>query len=172
MSRIQLDEQVKHKMTRAKGHFYVKILLVREGSTKNNFVSFMYDSGAWITVLSRKIYERNKLNTLPCRQFSMAGYGAGVDELRKVSGFIYQIPALKIGHRLLTEVWAFTPASYEITENILGGNAIEYFCPYQDNNSDFFYFFDNPTPKPYIHEATGFSLKCGGSFSFEEYYNS
>ena len=168
MSCIQLDERVRHRTTREKGHFYVEILIVREGSTKDNFELFMYDSGAWITVLSRKVYERNKLNALPWQSFSMSGYGAGIDTSRQVPGFIYQIPALKIGQRLLTEVWAFTPASYEITENILGGNAIEYFNPYQDNGNDCFYFFDNPAPKPYIHEATGFSLKCGGSFSFEE----
>jgi len=165
---IQLDENVRHKITRAKGHFYAKFLLVRDGSADNNFISFMYDSGAWITVLSRKVYERNKLNALPWKPFSMSGYGAGVDESRTVPGFIYQIPALKIGQRLLTEVWAFTPASYEISENILGGNAIEYFNTYQDNGNDCFYFFDNPDPKPYIHEATGFSLKCGGSFSLDE----
>ena len=165
---VKLDERVRLKTTREKGHFYVDLLIVCEDSTDDDFVPFMYDTGAWLTVLSRKYYETYKLNSLHWKPFSMGGYGAGEDESRRIPGFIYQIPALKIGRRLLTEVWAFTPASYEITENILGGNAIEYFNPYQDNGNDYFYFFDNPTPKPYVHEASGFSLECGGSFSFEE----
>lgn len=165
----QLDKRVRHKMTREQGHFYIDLLIVCEGSKDDELTPFMYDTGAWITVLSRERYEVHKLNVLPMRPFSMSGYGASVDETRKVQGFIYQIPALKIGRRVLTDVWAFTPASYDIAENILGGNAIEYFNPYQDNGNDYFYFFDNSNPKPYIHEATGFSLKCGGSFSFEEF---
>jgi hypothetical protein len=154
-------------MTREKGHFYVKLLIVCEGSTDDDFIPFMYDSGAWVSVLSRKYYESYKLNALPWNSFSMSGYGAGLDESRKVQGFLYQIPALKIGVRALADVWAFTPESYDIKENILGGNAIEYFCPFQDNNHDYFYFFDNPNPKPYIHEASGFSLACGGSYSLD-----
>jgi hypothetical protein len=161
-------------MTRAKGHFYVKILLIREGSTKENYISFMYDSGAWITVLSRKVYEKNKLNILPWKPFSMRGYGASegekesINKIQEVPGFMYEIPALKIGNRVLTKVKSFTPENYKITENILGGNVIEYFCPYQDNSNDYFYFPDNLNPKPYIHEKSGFSLACEGSFSFEE----
>jgi hypothetical protein len=166
---IQLDEKVRLRTTREKGHSYIDLLIVCEGSTDEDFVSFMYDTGAWLTVLSRKYYETYKLNALKRMPFSMGGYGAGEDASRKIPGFMYQIPALKIGNRLLTEVWAFTPASYEISENILGCNVIEYFNPYQDNSNDYIYFFDNLTPRPYVHEISGFSLKCGGSFSFEDF---
>ena len=161
---IQLDKRIRHKITREKGHFYVYILIVCEGSTDDTFISFMYDTGAWITVLSRKHYEVHKLDALPRQQFSMSGYGAGEDDAKRIPGYVYKIPALKIGNKILTEVWSFTPLSYDITENILGGNAIEYFCPFQDNNEDFFYFFDNFNPKPYRHETSGFTLKCGGVY--------
>jgi len=165
---IQLDKRVRHKATRENGHFYVDVLLVCEGSTDDSFVPFMYDTGAWLTVLSRKYYEANGLYSLSWEKFSMGGYGAGVDKNRKVPGVLYKIPALKIGKRVLTGVRAFTPASYEIEENILGGNAFEYFNIYQDNGNDYLYFFDNPNPTPYVHEKSGFSLACDGSFSFEE----
>ena len=165
---VQLDKRVRHKITREKGHFYVDILMVCEGSADDAFISFLYDTGAWMTVLSRRHYEANNLNTLPRQRFSMGGYGAGEDNSRKIPGYVYKIPALKIGNKLLAEVWAFTPASYDITENILGGNAIEYFCPFQDNNTDFFYFFDNPSPKPYKHEPSGLSLECGGVFPLND----
>ena len=164
---IQLDNGVRYKTTRENGHCYVDILIVCEGSTDTSFIQFMYDTGAWLTVLSRKEYEANELFSLPWRNFAMGGYGASADKKRKVQGILYQIPALKIGRRLLTKVWAFTPADYKITENILGLNAVDYYNTYQDNGNDYFYFFDNPNPRPYIHES-GFSLACEGSFSFEK----
>jgi hypothetical protein len=77
-------------------------------------------------------------------------------------GYVFQIPGLVIGKRLLSGVWAFSPKSMDVRQNLLGDNVIEYFRVFQDSMDDCFYFLDNPKPDPYIHPQTGFSLACDG----------
>ena len=160
---IALDKRTRHKMVRDQGHYYIDILIVREGSTDDDYESFMYDTGAYITVLCKNVYESHKFGTLPRFAFSMKGYGGGVSP-----GVVYRIPGLKIGKRLLTDIWAFTPDSYELKENILGGNVIEYFVTVQDNDADYIYFLDNINPRPHHDERINVSLACGGVFSLDD----
>jgi len=84
----------------------------------------------------------------------MSGYAGSAP------GHIFQIPGLIIGQRLLTGVWAFTPTSMDLKQNLLGDNVIEYFIPIQDNLHDRIFFPDNPKPEPYVHAETNFSLAC------------
>jgi len=159
----EINERMRVRYRRRKGHVYVNIPIVCEGSTDSDEIRFVYDTGAYITVINRERYEKYKLDTLPRKEVIMNGYN-GLSP-----GYIFQIPGLVIGQRLLTGVWAFSPKSGDIKQNLLGDNVIEYFIPIQDNHNDCLYFPDNPTPDPYVHPATGFSLACENIMYLSEY---
>jgi len=150
------DECTRVRYDRIKGQIYIEIPIVCEGSTDSDKIPFMYDTGAFLTVINREIYEWYSLDRLPRKPTSMGGY------VGSATGYLFQIPGLVIGQRLLTGVWAFTPKSMDVKQNLLGDNVIEYFMPIQDNFNDCIYFPDNPKPEPYMHPETGFSLACEG----------
>ena len=149
-----INERMRIKFERIKGHIHLDIRVVREGGTILDIINFVYDTGAYITVINRERYEELNLDRLPRTEVTMGGY-VGI-----ASGYVFQIPGLIIGQRLLTGVWAFSPKSKDIQQNLLGDNVIEYFMPFQDNHNDYLYFPDNPTPEPYIYPGTNFSLAC------------
>ncbi|MCL2204727.1 MAG: retroviral-like aspartic protease family protein [Defluviitaleaceae bacterium] len=100
-----IDDKTKVKYNRQKGHVYLAIPIVSEGSDENSRIPFMYDTGAYITVINREMYEWHGLDKLPRRAATMGGY------VGSTPGYIFQIPGLIVGKRLLVGVWAFTPKS-------------------------------------------------------------
>ena len=148
------NEKMRVRYERVKGQIFLRIPIICEGSTDDDEIPFMYDTGAFLTVINRERYEWFNLNRLPRKKTYMGGY------VGSVSGYVFQIPGLIIGQRLLTGVWAFTPRDMDVKQNLLGDNVIEYFRPFQDNQYDCFYFPDNPKPEPYIHPESNFSLAC------------
>jgi len=161
---ITFDEKTKIKMYRLKdGHTYISVPIVCEGRSGNDEpVPFIYDTGAFITVLNRNRYEHFKLDSLPRHEVTLNGYVGGTP------GYMYQIPGLQMGARLLVGVWAFTPKSLELKQNLLGSNVLEYFRPFQDNTNGFIYFPDNATPKPYFSAKHNISLACEHVFHIED----
>ena len=149
------DEKTKLEFIREDdGHIYLELPIVCEGSKNNDTIPFIYDTGAFITVLNRDRYERFGLHELPRHETALGGYTGGTP------GYLFQIPGLRLGVRLLMGVWAFSPKSSELKQNLLGSNVIEYFRPFQDNTHDAIYFPDNLTPKPYFSKKHNFSLAC------------
>ena len=151
---FEVNERMRVRYKRIKGQVFLRIPIICEGSTDKDTIPFMYDTGAFLTVINREFYEWYKLYRLPRKETSMGGY------VGSTPGYIFQIPGLVIGQRLLTGVWAFTPKSMDVKQNLLGDNVIEYFIPIQDNSQDCFFFLDNPKPEPYIHHGTNFSFAC------------
>jgi len=153
---VQLDAKTQVGYKRTKGQIFLEIPIICEGSTPSDKINFMYDTGAFLTVLNKERYEWFRLDKLPRKRTVMGGYGG------RTPGYIFQIPGLVIGQRLLTGVWTFTPESKDAKQNLLGDNVIEYFMPFQNNLHDCFYFLDNPNPEPYVDKKTNFSLACDG----------
>jgi len=152
---IVLDEKTKHSFFRkSDGHIYIDIPVICDGSSDDDTISFIYDTGAFITVVNRDVYETLGLHRLQHTKTVLGGYAGGAP------GYLFQLPGLKIGTKLLIGVWAFSPESYSLRQNLLGSNVIEYFCPYQDNTHDYIYFPSNSMPKPYHSEKHNFSLAC------------
>jgi len=161
MQTLTIDIKTRVPYKRINGHAYLKLNIVCKGSTENDTIRFIYDTGAYITVLKREEYEWFSLNKLPRKEGTIGSYDGATP------GYLFQIPGLKIGEKLLTGVWAFSPKSYEIKQNLLGDNIIEYFRPFQDNLNDCIYFIENPSPEPYISSDGAFSLACDGVFLLE-----
>ena len=159
---LTLENKTKVPFTREKGHTYLDIVIVCEGSTEKDIITFIYDTGAYLTVINKDIYEWFNLNKLPRKKIMIGGYSGNA------SGYLFQIPGLMIGNKLLTGVWSFTPESKDIKQNILGDNVIEYFRTFQDNLNDCIYFIENPNPEPYISPDGAFSFACDGVFPIDE----
>jgi len=159
---IPLDRRTRVPFVRRKGQPYIKIPIVCEGSTNDDKIEFVYDTGAYLTVVNRDRYEWFGLDKLPRREVTINGYNG------KSDGYLFQIPGLKIGQKLLTGVWAFSPKSKDANQNLIGDNVIEYFNPYHDNSNNCFYFIDNPNPDPYVSPDNGFSLACDSIMLIEE----
>ena len=162
--RLTLDSngKIQLKYRRIKGQIFLSIPIICEGSTAEDEIDFMYDTGAFLTVLNREWYEWYGLNKLPRMETSMGSY------VGSTPGFVFQIPGLIIGQRLLIGVWAFTPKDMNLKQNLLGDNVLEYFNPYQDNSNDCFYFLDNSNPEPYVSDEFNFSLACAGIMFLDE----
>ena len=156
------DERVKMEYERLKGQVFLRVQIVCEGSTDTDIIKFIYDTGAYLTVINREVYEWFNLDKLPRQEAAIGGYAASAE------GYIFQIPALVIGGRLLSGVWAFTPKRKDLDQNLLGDNVIEYFRPFQDNQENCFYFVPNLTPDPYVSPHNGFSLACDSVLLLEE----
>jgi predicted aspartyl protease len=156
---VIFDERTKHEFERGKdGHIYIDVHIVCEGSSDNDTIRFIYDTGAFITVLNRDRYEHFKLFKIPRHGVTMFGYAGGT------TGYLYKIPGIKIGGKLIKGVWAFTPETPLIKQNLLGNNVLEYFRPFQDNMFDSIYFPENLTPKPFVSDKYHVSLACDGVF--------
>jgi hypothetical protein len=163
---IELTDSCRINFKRIKGHVYIELPITREGGSNDDTISFVYDSGAVITVLSRDTYERYAFNKLPRFNAVIPGYAGDAP------GWVYKIPGITVGKRLLTGVYAFSPEDYMLGLNLLADNVMEYFNIYQDNCNDCLYFFDNPKPEPLTYaskNAVGkestFSLACDGIYA-------
>jgi hypothetical protein len=62
---VTFDDNARLPYTRKKGHVYIKIPIVCEGSTDSDKIHFKYDTGAYLTVINRERYEWFGLNKLP-----------------------------------------------------------------------------------------------------------
>lgn len=160
---ITFDEKTKHEFVRGKdAHIYIRVPIVCEGSSSEDLITFIYDTGAFITVLNHDRYEHFKLYNLERREITLHGYAGGT------LGYLYKIPGLRIGKRLVRGVWAFTPKTHKLRQNLIGNNVLEYFRPFQDNMHDSIYFPDNLTPKPFFSEKHNISLACDSVLLFGE----
>ena len=63
---LTFDEKTRLKMFRHNdGHVHIWVPIICEGSTDKDAVLFIYDTGAFITVLNRDRYDYFKLYQLP-----------------------------------------------------------------------------------------------------------
>jgi len=162
---IPIDKRTRIPYDRRKGNIFIEVPVICEGSTADDTILFVYDTGAYLTVINRERYEWFRFDKLPRQEGTIGSYSGSSD------GYVFQIPGLVIGKRLLIGVWAFSPKSNDAKQNLLGDNVIEYFNPYQDNANDCFYFIDNPQPNPYVSPDNGFSLACNDIMLVEEIKN-
>ena len=133
------------------GHYHIHLPTFYEfGSFSNERIDYVFDTGAFITVLTRKeaallgFIDKYTIQT----NVPLDGFAGGclVD--------VKDIPGMVIGGRRLEGVKVAVP-QVNTDINILGLNVIELFNCYLDTENDMVYFSDNPNPtieKP---------LRCG-----------
>lgn len=156
---ISFDSSHKSTFRRENGQYRIFLTIFRDtDKSKTGLVDFIYDSGAFITVINKERYETLGLCNLPRVEHYISGYTG------KAEGYYFQIPWLRIGGEDLPFVWAFSPKSGDLSQNLIGTNVIERFRIFQDNEDDCFYFISNQTPRFYT-TSNGDSFAGGIPFS-------
>lgn len=143
MSDLVLSYDSAHTLEYDKGHYFLDIpAFYNYKDYSNKVISFVFDTGAYITVLSR-------------RTVALMGFEGKftVEENVPLSGFagktladIKEIPGFVIGGRRLEGVKVAVPHIHT-DENILGLNVLEYFKYLIDTESDKIYFAQNLKPE-------------------------
>ena len=121
-------------------------------------IPLIFDTGAYITVLTRMSARRIGLSLTGVHSANLTGFNKerGFDKAEVVV-----VPKVEIGKYIVEDVQTLVPLEdIEIAE-VIGENVLEYFIYTVDNDSDRIYFTKNLNPKPYINEAKGIDLSCG-----------
>jgi len=158
---MQIDFISSQQVTlrRDNGHYKLFVTIYRDvGKMKKGVIDFIYDSGAFLTVINKERYETLGLSKLPRIEHYINGYTG------KAEGFYFQLPLLHIAGEDLPYVWAFSPRSGELSQNLLGTNVIERFRVFQDNENNSFFFQKNNNPQ-YYKTNEGSSFEGGVPFS-------
>jgi len=152
---VYFDDNNLLDMQRIGGHLYITICaLYADSDIDGTEISFILDTGAFITVISRDIANRFGYNRLPKVLSKIKGYSG------EAAADFVRIPGLKILKPFLIDVPVLIPHSTELKQNILGLNVLEYFNYFIDTTNDKFYLSENPTPRQYNP-----LLACGGIFA-------
>jgi len=151
---VYFDDKNSLDIKRIGGHLYVNISAIYAGGDIDGTeLSFILDTGAFITVISRDIASRLGYDKLPKMPGKIKGYSG------EASADFVRIPSLKVLDPFLTDVPVLIPHSRDLKQNILGLNVLEYFNYYIDTTNDKLYLSENLTPRHYNP-----ILACGGVF--------
>jgi len=121
-------------------------------------VSFIFDTGAYITVLARERAEQIGLPLTGIYTANLTGFNIdrGSDEAEIVIA-----PKIEIGKFIVEDVKILVPLADIEVPSVIGENVLEYFNYVIDHEKDYIYFAKNPVPKPYINLEKGIDLSCG-----------
>jgi len=125
------------------GHYHLYVPAFHNyNSNSNDTVNFVFDTGAFLTVLTQRtamrlgFADRFTVQT----DIELSGYtGECSADLKEIPGFV-------IGGRRLEGVKVAVP-HIDTDINILGLNVIEHFKYFIDTESDKIYFSENPKPE-------------------------
>jgi predicted aspartyl protease len=136
----------------ADGHRHLELpLFFGKGSYSNERVDFIFDTGAYLTVLTQKtarLFGFDKIT--PIRpNIPLTGFAGS-----HCTGDLVAIPGILIGGRILEDVKVAIP-HVDTEDDILGLNVLEHFNYLIDTANDKIYFSDNVEYKAFVN------LKCG-----------
>ena len=145
------------RFIRDSGHIYVQAN-VFTSSVRFTSVSFIVDTGAYITVLSRNRAKQIGLQLTGKYTANFTGFNIerGSDEAE-----IVIVPKFEIGKHFIEDVSVIVPIDDIVVPAVIGANILEYFNYTVDHDKDRIYFTKNPNPKPYIDRNRGIDLSCG-----------
>jgi len=120
-------------------HYYLDVpVFYNIENYLNERVQFLFDTGAYITIINRATSALFEFDRLPSiiDEFPLTGFAGSCNASVKV------IPWMAIGGRLLKGVKVAIP--HEVTKhNILGMNVLDYFKYFIDSESNKIFFSDN-----------------------------
>jgi len=141
---VLFDDNNSLDIQRIGGHLYITICaLYANNDIDGTEISFILDTGAFITVISRDIANRFGYNKLPKVPGKIKGYSG------EASADFVRIPGLKILDPFIFNVPVLIPHSTDLKQNILGLNVLEYFNYFINTANDKIYFSENPSPRHY-----------------------
>ncbi|MDR2598804.1 MAG: retroviral-like aspartic protease family protein [Oscillospiraceae bacterium] len=127
------------------GHRHIRVpIFFDKNSYSNDTVDFIFDTGAYLTVLTQKtasIFGFDKITPIQ-RKIPLTGFADSHCE-----GDFIEIPGMLLGGKRLEDVKVAIPY-VTISDNILGLNVLEYFNYFIDSNNDKIYFSETSSYKP------------------------
>ena len=127
------------------GHRHIKVpVFFEKDNYSNHAIDFVFDTGAYLTVLTQFTAETFGFDKLiPVQKnIPLTGFADS-----KCYGDLIEIPGMLIGGKRLEDVRVAIPY-IDTEDNILGLNVLEYFDYFIDSSSDKIYFSDSLTYKP------------------------
>ena len=145
------------EFTREGGHLHIWVSFF---SSTDHFrrIPLIFDTGAYITVLTRMSARRIGLSLTGVYGANLTGFnkGRGSDEAEIVT-----VPKVEIGKFIVEDVQILVPLEDIEVAEVIGENVFEYFTYTVDHDIDRVYFAKNPNPKPYNNLDKGIDLSCG-----------
>jgi predicted aspartyl protease len=138
------------------GHIYIFANFITGTSTYS--LSFIVDSGAYISVLSRNNAKRIGLPLTGKPSANLLGFDKNQQPSKAE---VITVPRICVGKYLIDDVKVLVPLDDRLTIEVLGENVLEYFNYVTDHEKDRIYFSKNPNPKPYKNPEKGLDLSCG-----------
>ena len=143
-----------YDLTRDSGLLYVRLKAIYQGSpVDGEGIEFIFDTGAYLTVISRNTAIRCGFDKLPKKTTDLFGFGDAI-----TVDFV-RIPGLIILGKTLTDIpvliphdmYRTNPRTGEIKQmpEVLGLNVLEYYNYYIDTERDRLYLNENPNPRFY-----------------------
>jgi len=127
------------------GHRHVDIpLFYGKDSYSNHQVDFVFDTGAYLTVLTKYTAEQFGFDKVTPVQTDIPLTGFADS---KCSGDLIEIPGMLIGGKILVDVRVAIPY-IDTEDDILGLNVLEYYNYLIDSSNDKIYFSESITYKP------------------------
>jgi len=143
--------------SRKSGHMLIAVhVFPLEGAPAK--IPFVFDTGAYLTVLTRFTAHKIGLPLAGVHTANLTGFNKerGSDRAE-----IVIVPKIEIGKFIVEDVQVLVPLEdIEITE-VIGENVLEYFTYTVDHAIDRVYFAKNLDPKPYKDSTRGIDLSCG-----------
>jgi len=127
------------------GHRHVLVpLFFDKDSYSNDTTDFVFDTGAYLTVLTKDTAKEFGFDMLTPiqRNIPLTGFANS-----KCTGDLIEIPGMLLGGKRLEDVRVAIPY-IETEDDILGLNVLEYFNYLIDSGNDKVYFVDSPIYKP------------------------
>ena len=127
------------------GHRHVDVPLFFDKKSYSNLqVDFVFDTGAYLTVLTQltaELFGFDKITPIQ-KNIPLTGFADS-----KCSGDLIEIPGMLIGGKRLVDVKVAIPY-LDTEDDILGLNVLEYFNYLIDSSNDKIFFTDSNTYKP------------------------
>ena len=145
------------EFSRTQGHMFVYVHVFPPDGAPSK-IPFVFDTGAYITVLTRMSVRKIGLPLTGAYTANITGYNKnhGYDKAEMVV-----VPKIEIGKFIVEDVQILVPLEdIEIAE-VIGENVLEYFTYTVDHDMDRVYFSKNHNPKPYKNPERGIDLSCG-----------
>ena len=145
------------EFSRVKGHMLIDVnVFPSEGMPTK--IPFVFDTGAYITVLTRMSAHQIGLPLTGAYNANITGYNKerGSDKAEMVIA-----PKIEIGKFIVEDIQVLVLLEdIEIAE-VIGENVLEYFNYTVDHDINRVYFAKNHNPKPYKNPERGIDLSCG-----------
>ena len=140
---ININFRSKQKLFFEKAHYYIEIPIILDKESRiNKPISFIVDTGAFVTIINRRTAKSLEIDLLPVKtkDHPLGGFAGST----KVD--LVEVPQLIIADRTITDIIVAIP-QIETTQNLLGLNVLEFFNFYIDTDENYIYFQDSDTYK-------------------------